>query len=43
MHDARVAALCRRWGTSELWSADREFSRFPALRVVNPTVPGARA
>lgn len=36
IHDARVAAICRRWGVDELWSADRDFSRFSELRVVNP-------
>ncbi|HUP65942.1 MAG TPA: TA system VapC family ribonuclease toxin [Thermoanaerobaculia bacterium] len=36
VHDARIAALSLRWRVSELWSADRDFSRFPALRVVNP-------
>jgi toxin-antitoxin system PIN domain toxin len=36
MHDARIAALCLDHGVSELWSADRDFSRFPDLRVVNP-------
>lgn len=36
VHDARIAALCLRHGVSELWSADRDFSRFPALRVRNP-------
>ena len=39
VHDARIAALCLAHGVSELWSADRDFSRFPALRVVNPLVP----
>lgn len=38
VHDARVAALCIHHGVSELWSADRDFSRFQALRVVNPLV-----
>ena len=38
VHDARIAALCLRHGVSELWSADRDFSRFPALRVRNPLV-----
>ena len=38
VHDARVAALCRRHGVSELWTADRDFSRFPGLRVRNPLV-----
>jgi uncharacterized protein len=36
IHDARVAALCRQHGVRELWSADRDFSRFPDLPVVNP-------
>jgi uncharacterized protein len=38
VHDARVAALCRQHGVREreLWSADRDFSRFGGLRVVNP-------
>lgn len=38
VHDARIAALCLRHGVSELWSADRDFGRFPALRVRNPLV-----
>lgn len=36
VHDARIAALCRLHGVRELWSADRDFSRFPDLNVVNP-------
>jgi uncharacterized protein len=39
VHDARVAALCRQHGVRELWSADRDFSRFAGLAVVNPLVP----
>jgi toxin-antitoxin system PIN domain toxin len=35
-HDARVAALCIQHGARELWSADRDFSRFPGLTTVNP-------
>jgi toxin-antitoxin system PIN domain toxin len=38
VHDARVAALCRQHGVRELWSADRDFSRFAGLAVVNPLV-----
>lgn len=38
VHDARIAALCLHHGVSELWSADRDFSRFAALRVRNPLV-----
>jgi predicted nucleic acid-binding protein len=36
IHDARIAALCLHHGVSELWSADRDFSRFSALRTRNP-------
>ena len=36
VHDARIAALCRQHGVRELWSADRDFSRFADLNVVNP-------
>jgi toxin-antitoxin system PIN domain toxin len=38
VHDARVAALCLANGVTELWSADRDFGRFPALKVRNPLV-----
>jgi toxin-antitoxin system PIN domain toxin len=38
VHDARIAALCLHYGVTELWSADRDFSRFPGLRAVNPLV-----
>lgn len=38
VHDARIAAICLAHGVSELWSADRDFSWFPALRTVNPLV-----
>jgi hypothetical protein len=43
VHDARIAALCLDHGVSELWSADRDFSRFPDLRVVNPLPPSTAA
>lgn len=36
VHDARVAALCQVHGVSELWTADRDFSRFASLRCRNP-------
>lgn len=39
VHDARVAALCLCHGVTELWSADRDFSRFPELKTRNPLVP----
>jgi toxin-antitoxin system PIN domain toxin len=38
VHDARVAALCLDHGVSELWTADRDFNRFPRLSVRNPLV-----
>jgi len=38
VHDARVAALCIGHGVRELWTADRDFSMFPALTVRNPLV-----
>lgn len=38
VHDARIAALCRQHGVSSLWTADRDFSRFPDLEVHNPLV-----
>jgi toxin-antitoxin system PIN domain toxin len=36
VHDARIAALCIAHGVTELWSVDRDFTRFPALRTRNP-------
>ena len=36
VHDARVAALCRLHGIRELWTADRDFGRFPELITRNP-------
>lgn len=38
IHDARIAAICLDHGVSELLSADRDFSRFPALKVRNPLI-----
>ncbi len=38
VHDARIAALCLQHGVTELWSADRDFGRFPALTVTNPLI-----
>jgi toxin-antitoxin system PIN domain toxin len=42
VHDARIAAVCKEHGVRELWSADRDFTRFPELRVVNPLVHAPR-
>jgi toxin-antitoxin system PIN domain toxin len=36
VHDARIAALCIAHGVRELWTADRDFGRFPELAAVNP-------
>ena len=36
VHDARIAALCLYHGVRVLWSADRDYSRFPDLQVTNP-------
>lgn len=36
VHDARIAAVCLQHRVDALWSVDRDFSRFPELRVVNP-------
>jgi predicted nucleic acid-binding protein len=38
IHDARIAAICLAHGVVDLWSADRDFARFPALNVRNPLV-----
>lgn len=36
IHDARIASICLSHAVTELESADRDFSRFPALVVRNP-------
>ena len=36
VHDARIAALCLYHQVRELWTADRDFNRFPQLTVRNP-------
>jgi toxin-antitoxin system PIN domain toxin len=41
VHDARIAALCLHHSIREMWSADRDFSRFPGVTVVNPLVAAA--
>lgn len=38
VHDARIAAICVQHAIDELWSADRDFSKYPAVRVRNPLV-----
>ena len=36
IHDARIAAICIDHGVTELWTSDRDFRRFPGLRLRNP-------
>lgn len=36
VHDARVAAICLSHDVDELWTTDRDFSRFPTLATSNP-------
>jgi uncharacterized protein len=36
VHDAHIAALCVEHGVRELLSADRDFARFPDVKVRNP-------
>jgi len=36
IHDAHIAALCLEHGVSELITGDRDFTRFPALKILNP-------
>ena len=40
IHDARIAAICAYHGVRILWSADRDFTRYPDLQVENPLVRG---
>jgi toxin-antitoxin system PIN domain toxin len=36
IHDAHIAALCLEHGIGEFITGDRDFTRFPFLRIVNP-------
>jgi toxin-antitoxin system PIN domain toxin len=36
VHDARIAAICLEHRVDCLWTADRDFSRFPTLKCHNP-------
>ncbi|MEZ0076148.1 type II toxin-antitoxin system VapC family toxin [Planotetraspora sp. GP83] len=42
VHDARIAGLCLSHGVRELWTMDRDFSRFPTLTTRNPLRRGGR-
>jgi toxin-antitoxin system PIN domain toxin len=39
-YDAHIAALVLEHGVRELWTSDRDFARFPGVRVHNPFVVG---
>jgi len=41
VHDARVAAICKAEGVREIWTADRDYTRFPGVKVRNPLVQTA--
>jgi toxin-antitoxin system PIN domain toxin len=36
IHDARIVAICLQQGVKELWTADRDLSRYKGLKVHNP-------
>lgn len=36
VHDARIAAICLEHRVRCLWTADRDFTRFPTLKCCNP-------
>ncbi len=36
VHDARIAACCLSHGVKEIWTVDRDFSRFAELKTRNP-------
>jgi len=38
VHDARIVTLCREFGVTCLWTADRDFSRFGSVKVENPLI-----
>jgi uncharacterized protein len=38
IHDARIAAICLEHDVREFWTADRDFNRFPSLKVRNPLI-----
>lgn len=38
VHDARISAVCIDHGVTELLTSDRDFGRFPSLKIRNPLV-----
>ena len=41
VHDTRIAACCQYHGVQELWTSDRDFSRYPWLVTRNPLIERA--
>jgi hypothetical protein len=41
IHDAHIAALCVQHAVAEIWTADRDFTRFPGVRARNPLLPSS--
>ena len=41
VHDAHIAALALEHGVRELWTVDKDFTRFPGLRIRNPLIPSS--
>ena len=41
VHDAHIAALAVEHGVREVWTLDRDFARFPGLRIRNPLQPSS--
>lgn len=38
IHDAHIATLCFEHGVTEVFTADRDFTRFTGLKINNPFV-----
>lgn len=38
VHDTRIAACCQYHGVNELWTADRDWSRYPWIAARNPLI-----
>lgn len=39
IHDAHIVALCLEHGVAELFTADRDFTRFSGIKISNPLLP----
>lgn len=42
VHDAKIVAICQQHGVEMLWSADRDFSRFQGMEIVNPLLSSSQ-